>query len=148
MCIVITGTKKLDNKVIDMKGRIYQEVISLAKGTSLKIVKHFGKTQSHARGCDVLVTTPSKLSDLLKENRTLLSFCKFLVIYETASVARTGGVTLMEQIWTSLEGTLSKKTSSDNFQTVVIGAIFPHEVEETDQDYLYLTAAIVPGGAT
>jgi ATP-dependent RNA helicase DDX3X len=97
------------------------------------------------RGCQLLVATPGRLTDMLKRERVGLDNCRFLVLDEADRMLDMG---FEPQIREIVEGNTMPKTGER--QTLMFSATFPKEIQMLARDFLsnYIFLAVGRVGST
>jgi len=97
------------------------------------------------RGCQLLVATPGRLTDMLKRDRVGLDNCRFLVLDEADRMLDMG---FEPQIREIVEGNTMPKTGER--QTLMFSATFPKEIQMLARDFLsnYIFLAVGRVGST
>ncbi|OXA59173.1 ATP-dependent RNA helicase DDX3Y [Folsomia candida] len=97
------------------------------------------------RGCQILVATPGRLTDMLKRDRVGLDNCRYLVLDEADRMLDMG---FEPQIREIVEGNTMPKTGER--QTLMFSATFPKEIQMLARDFLdnYIFLAVGRVGST
>merc|ERR1712226_981875 len=83
------------------------------------------------KGCHVLVATPGRLEDLLKQGKISLNFCRYVVLDEADRMLDMG---FEPQIRAIIEN--YGMPDKYNRQTLMFSATFPKEIQELATEYL------------
>lgn len=84
-----------------------------------------------SRGCHLLVATPGRLVDLLKQGKVCLEFCRYVVLDEADRMLDMGFEPQIREIILGFD--LPNKNVR---QTLMFSATFPQEIQELATEYL------------
>ena len=140
--LVLSPTRELSVQIFD-------EARKFTYQTGLKAVVVYGgapvmkQLQEMERGCDILVATPGRLSDLMERARVSLSQIRYLALDEADRMLDMG---FEPQIRRIVEG--EDMPGKDYRQTLLFSATFPKEIQRLASDflrndYLFLTVGRV-----
>ena len=133
----------------ELSVQIYEEARKFTFQTGLKPVVVYGgapvlkQLQDMERGCDILVATPGRLSDLMERSRVSLSNVRYLALDEADRMLDMGFEPQIRRIVEQED-----MPPKDVRQTLLFSATFPKEIQRlaTDflkRDYLFLTVGRV-----
>ncbi|KAK9836174.1 hypothetical protein WJX81_006875 [Elliptochloris bilobata] len=131
LALVLSPTRELSSQ-------IYDEARKFCYQTGIRPVVVYGgapvvnQLRDMERGCDVLVATPGRLSDLIERARVSLSRVGFLALDEADRMLDMG---FEPQIRRIVEG--EDMPRSGQRQTLLFSATFPKEIQRLAADFLH-----------
>lgn len=145
ICLIIAPTRELAIQ-------IYEEARKFARGTWVQIALVYGGTASNhqsdrlGKGCHMLIATPGRLMDFVKQGKISFGSLKFLVLDEADRMLDMGFKGTIEEI--CAHPTIQKST----LQTLLFSATFPEDVQRIAatylRDYIFFAVGIVGGAST
>ncbi|KAI6655590.1 vasa B [Oopsacas minuta] len=125
--------------------QVYQEAQRFSYGSDIQPGLYYGGTSiSHqnrvlTKGCHILVATPGRLLDCLRNRRITLKMLRFLIVDEADRMFDIGFLPDVEDICTKYE-----MPSRDRRQTILFSATLPKEVQRLadnilSTNYLFIT---------
>jgi ATP-dependent RNA helicase RhlE len=124
--LILAPTRELAVQIAD-------SIAPLAKTLKLRFsvvmggVSRYVQTQVMAQGLDVLIATPGRLMDLIRDRHATLSDTKFFVIDEADRMLDMGFIRDVRQI---------SKMLPDDCQSALFSATMPREIEQFAQELL------------
>lgn len=128
--------------------QIHEEARKFTRGMQIKCVVVYGgasigpQLRELERGCDIVVATPGRLSDIMERKKVSLSHVRYLVLDEADRMLDMG---FEPQIRKIVEKEDMPRTGER--QTLMFSATFPKPIQrlasEFLQDYLFLTVGRV-----
>ena len=133
----------------ELSVQIYDEARKFMFQTGLKPVVVYGgapvlkQIQEMERGCDILVATPGRLSDLIERAKVSLSNCRYLALDEADRMLDMGFEPQIRRIVEQED-----MPPKEHRQTLLFSATFPKEIQHLASDflkydYLFLTVGRV-----
>ncbi|KAK9853650.1 hypothetical protein WJX84_006927 [Apatococcus fuscideae] len=122
----------------ELSSQIYEEARKFAYQTGIRPVVVYGgapvvnQLRELERGCDILVATPGRLSDLIERARVSLSQIRFLALDEADRMLDMG---FEPQIRRIVEGEDMPRTGQR--QTLLFSATFPKEIQRLAADFMH-----------
>ena len=142
--LILAPTRELATQIFDeAKKFTYRSWVKAAVvyggadvGAQLREISH---------GCDLLVATPGRLSDLLERGRVSLANIKYLVLDEADRMLDMG---FEPQIRHIVDG--CDMPSTENRQTLMFSATFPDDIQHLARDFLsdYIFLSVGRVGST
>lgn len=130
LALVLSPTRELTTQ-------IFEETRKFAYQTGVRPVVCYGgapvvnQLREIERGCDVLIATPGRLSDLIERARVSLSRCMFLALDEADRMLDMG---FEPQIRRIVDG--EDMPPVGQRQTLMFSATFPKEIQRLASDFL------------
>ncbi|KAK9824180.1 hypothetical protein WJX72_008364 [[Myrmecia] bisecta] len=121
----------------ELSSQIYDEARKFTYQTGLRCVVVYGgapvvnQLRDMERGCDILVATPGRLSDLIERARVSLSRVRYLALDEADRMLDMG---FEPQIRRIVEGEDMPRVGER--QTLLFSATFPKEIQRLAADFL------------
>eukprot|EP01026_Neomeris_dumetosa_P014913 TRINITY_DN15549_c0_g1_i1.p1 TRINITY_DN15549_c0_g1~~TRINITY_DN15549_c0_g1_i1.p1 ORF type:complete len:490 (+),score=87.24 TRINITY_DN15549_c0_g1_i1:158-1471(+) len=132
----------------ELSMQIHEELRKFTYQSQCKTVVVYGgapvgeQLRQLERGCDMLVATPGRLSDLLERGRISLSMCRFLCLDEADRMLDMGFEPQIRQIVEKED-----MPATGDRQTLMFSATFPKEIQRLAadflRDYIFLTVGRV-----
>lgn len=122
----------------ELSSQIYEEARKFSYQTGIRPVVVYGgapvvnQLRELERGCDILVATPGRLSDLIERARVSLSQIRFLALDEADRMLDMG---FEPQIRRIVEGEDMPRTGQR--QTLLFSATFPKEIQRLAADFMH-----------
>eukprot|EP01025_Chloroclados_australasicus_P052987 TRINITY_DN6196_c0_g1_i10.p1 TRINITY_DN6196_c0_g1~~TRINITY_DN6196_c0_g1_i10.p1 ORF type:complete len:781 (-),score=128.45 TRINITY_DN6196_c0_g1_i10:1127-3469(-) len=121
----------------ELSMQIHDELRKFTYQSSLKTVVIYGgapvgeQLRNLERGCDMLVATPGRLTDLMERGRVSLSKCQFLCLDEADRMLDMGFEPQIRQIVEKED-----MPPTGQRQTLLFSATFPKEIQRLAADFL------------
>eukprot|EP00803_Ostreobium_quekettii_P004723 evm.model.scf_1239.3 EVM.evm.TU.scf_1239.3 scf_1239:44958-47125(-) len=131
LALILSPTRELSSQ-------IYEEARKFTYQTGIRPVVIYGgapvqqQLRELERGCDMLVATPGRLSDLIERGRVSLARVHYLALDEADRMLDMG---FEPQIRRIVEGEDMPPTGQR--QTLMFSATFPKEIQRLASDFLY-----------
>ncbi|KAK9857160.1 hypothetical protein WJX84_004728 [Apatococcus fuscideae] len=122
----------------ELSSQIYEEARKFSYQTGIRPVVVYGgapvvnQLRELERGCDILVATPGRLSDLIERARVSLSQIRFLALDEADRMLDMG---FEPQIRRIVEG--EDMPRAGQRQTLLFSATFPKEIQRLAADFMH-----------
>lgn len=139
-CLILAPTRELANQIHD-------NIVEYTKYMNVKSTVIFGgvkqgrQVEAIKQGIDILVATPGRLDDLMKQRHVSLRHVNVLVLDEADRMLDMGFIHDVEQI---------VKRIPNKRQTLLFTATFPKSIENVANRYLHkpVTVSVTPVSST
>jgi len=132
----------------ELATQIFEEARKFAYNTGIRCCVVYGgadirdQRRELMNGCDVLVATPGRLTDMYDRGHVSLAYIQFLILDEADRMLDMGFEPQVRQI---VEHTDMGKVSSRPRQSMMFSATFPKEVQMMARDFLHEYVFITVG---
>ena len=129
-CVALCPTRELAIQ-------IFEETRKFCKGTDLKTTCVFGgapiteQIRNLSRGIDIVIATPGRLIDILKQHCITLSEVRFLILDEADRMLDMGFEPQMQEVINGWD-----MPPADDRQTMLFSATFPDAVRNLARDFM------------
>jgi len=133
-CVVVMAPTR------ELASQIFEEGRKFAFKTGIKCCVVYGgadireQRRELNQGCDVLVATPGRLTDMFERGLVTLAFTQFLILDEADRMLDMG---FEPQVRNIVEGTDMGKLATHQRQSMMFSATFPKEVQFMARDFLH-----------